>query len=85
MRDNDLAPYCEKGDLLIVECTTDVQNGSLGLLYSKNKSDIILCRLYHTQGLRQLIAFIPQKNVGGFLVESQDILLGIVRELSRKV
>jgi transcriptional regulator with XRE-family HTH domain len=82
LEDNELSPRFEKGDIIIIEPSTKVENGMLALVYSSQFEKSLFCYLYKNNN-ELLTGFLPSK-IGCFEIKASDIIYGIYRSCIKK-
>lgn len=81
---NTFAPKFEKGDIIFLDQNAEIHNGMFGLVYSNEIKELIFCYLYANSSKNLLCGFVPSDEVGIFLIDANDIVYGVYRELFKK-
>ena len=82
--DNMFAPKFEKGDIVFLEPNVQIHSGMFGLVYSNEIKELVFCYLYANPAKNLLCGFVPGDEIGIFLINTNDVVYGIYRELFKK-
>lgn len=82
--DETFSPKFEKGDIIFLEPNIEVNNGMFGLVYSNTLKELVFCYLYPHQNKSLLCGFIPNNNIGVFMIDDRDTVYGVYRELLKR-
>lgn len=81
---NTFAPKFEKGDIVFLDPNAEIHNGMFGLVYSNEIKELVFCYFYANSSKNLLCGFIPSDEVSIFLIDENDIVYGVYRELFKK-
>ncbi|MDF2529431.1 MAG: hypothetical protein K0Q57_311 [Gammaproteobacteria bacterium] len=81
---NDLAPRFEKGDLVFLKANGPIKNGSMALIYSHEQKEVLFCYIYVSKDEKVKCGFVPQRDIGVFFLDRDDIIYGVFQESIKK-